>query len=124
MNTAARPSSATSRIPAPAPSPPPAPAPAPPPPSPAATAAAPTPPPAPSAAQAEQSDPKFDKRDEALPEPRRSYAKVVSTTDDRIGQVLSKLDLGQDIPPELYEVVARVLAFLYRMNQETPGDGK
>ena len=40
----------------------------------------------------EQADPKFDERYKDLPMPRRSYAKMVSTTDDRIGQVLDKLD--------------------------------
>ena len=36
-----------------------------------------------------------------------------------LAQVLSRLDLGQEVPPELYEVVARVLAFIYRMNRES-----
>lgn len=40
----------------------------------------------------EQADPKFDERYQDMPMPRRSYAKMVSTTDDRIGQVLAKLD--------------------------------
>ena len=40
----------------------------------------------------EQADPKFDERYKDMPMPRRSYAKMVSTTDDRIGQVLAKLD--------------------------------
>lgn len=40
----------------------------------------------------EQSDPKFDKRYKDLPMPRRSYAKMISTTDDRMGRVLAKLD--------------------------------
>ena len=40
----------------------------------------------------EQADAKFDERYKDLPMPRRSYAKMVSTTDDRIGQVLNKLD--------------------------------
>lgn len=40
----------------------------------------------------EQADPKFDKRYKDMPMPRQSYAKMVSTTDDRIGQVLGKLD--------------------------------
>lgn len=30
--------------------------------------------------------------------------------------VLSRLDLGQEIPPELYRAVAEVLAFVYRVN--------
>ena len=39
----------------------------------------------------EQALKRFSKQHEALPEPRRSYAKVVATTDHYIGQVLSKL---------------------------------
>ncbi|MBI3099656.1 MAG: EscU/YscU/HrcU family type III secretion system export apparatus switch protein [Planctomycetes bacterium] len=37
--------------------------------------------------------------------------------DRDLAQVLVKLDLGQLIPPELYQVVAEVLAYLYRMNR-------
>jgi len=40
----------------------------------------------------EQADKKFDKRYEKMPMPRRSYARIVSTTDDRIGQVLARID--------------------------------
>ena len=40
----------------------------------------------------EQSDSVFEQRYSRLPEPRQSYAKIVSTTDERIGQVLRKLD--------------------------------
>ena len=40
----------------------------------------------------EQCDPKFDERYQDMPMPRRSYAKMISTTDDRIGRVLGKLD--------------------------------
>jgi flagellar biosynthesis protein len=29
---------------------------------------------------------------------------------------LSELDLGQEIPPELYETVAKVIAFIYSLN--------
>lgn len=29
---------------------------------------------------------------------------------------LSELDLGQDIPQELYETVAKVIAFIYELN--------
>jgi len=39
-----------------------------------------------------QWDTKFDDINEKLPEPRRSYAKVVSTVDDRMGQILRKLE--------------------------------
>ncbi len=40
----------------------------------------------------EQADPKFDERYSELPMPRQSYAKMISTTDDRMGQILKKLD--------------------------------
>ena len=40
----------------------------------------------------EQHDAKFDERYKDLPMPRRSYARILSTTDDRIGRVLGKLD--------------------------------
>ena len=40
----------------------------------------------------EQADAAFDDRYKDLPMPRRSYAKMISTVDDRIGQVLAKLD--------------------------------
>jgi len=40
----------------------------------------------------EQADAKFDQRYQHLPMPRRSYAKIVSTTDDRMGRVLAALD--------------------------------
>lgn len=30
--------------------------------------------------------------------------------------VLAKLDVGKEIPPELYRVVAELLAFVYRVN--------
>ena len=41
----------------------------------------------------EQSDPKFDKMYDSMAMPRRSYASMITTTDDRIGQVLRALDL-------------------------------
>ena len=32
-------------------------------------------------------------------------------------EILIRLDLGQLIPPELYQAVAEVLAYIYRMNK-------
>lgn len=32
-------------------------------------------------------------------------------------EILSKLDLQEEIPPETYILVAEILAFVYRMNQ-------
>ncbi|NQU21962.1 MAG: sulfatase-like hydrolase/transferase [Candidatus Nealsonbacteria bacterium] len=40
----------------------------------------------------EQADAKFDRRYADLEMPRQSYAKMISTTDDRIGRVLARLD--------------------------------
>ncbi|MDP6776219.1 MAG: EscU/YscU/HrcU family type III secretion system export apparatus switch protein [Candidatus Latescibacteria bacterium] len=40
--------------------------------------------------------------------------------------VLAKLDLGQEIPQELYRAVAEILAFVYRVNsrwEQTQKDG-
>ena len=36
--------------------------------------------------------------------------------DPDLVEVLSKLDIGDAIPPELYAVVAEILAFVYRVN--------
>ena len=36
--------------------------------------------------------------------------------DPELVQLLAKLDLGQQIPAELYAVVAEVFAFVYRLN--------
>jgi flagellar biosynthesis protein len=33
-------------------------------------------------------------------------------------ELLATLDLGQVIPPDLYQAVAEVLAFVYQMNQK------
>ena len=37
--------------------------------------------------------------------------------DPALVQVLSKLEIDETIPQELYQVVAEVLAFVYRMNE-------
>ena len=36
--------------------------------------------------------------------------------DPDLNQVLSQLDLNQEIPPHLYAVVAEILAFVYSLN--------
>ena len=40
-------------------------------------------------------------------------------------QMLTQIDLDQEIPPSLYKVVAELLAFVYRLNQsyQHPGRG-
>lgn len=40
--------------------------------------------------------------------------------DHELTEVLSRLDLNQMIPPELYYAVAEVLAFVYRLNGRAP----
>ncbi|MHC4742833.1 MAG: sulfatase-like hydrolase/transferase [Planctomycetota bacterium] len=40
----------------------------------------------------EQTDTKFDDRYKNMPMPRRAYAKMISTVDDRIGRVVAKLE--------------------------------
>jgi flagellar biosynthesis protein len=37
--------------------------------------------------------------------------------DASLVEVLSKLDLNQEIPPELYQLVAEILSFIYRSDQ-------
>ncbi len=38
--------------------------------------------------------------------------------DPNLVQILSQLDLNQEIPPSLYQVVAELLAFVYRLNND------
>ncbi|HOX04947.1 MAG TPA: EscU/YscU/HrcU family type III secretion system export apparatus switch protein [Planctomycetota bacterium] len=47
----------------------------------------------------------------------RARASGVPVHEDAdLAEVLGSLPVGADIPPELYEAVAEVLAFIYRMN--------
>lgn len=36
--------------------------------------------------------------------------------DRALVEILAKLEVGSEIPPQLYEVVAEVLAYVYRVN--------
>jgi flagellar biosynthesis protein len=48
---------------------------------------------------------------------RRAQAAGVPVTEDpRLAAVLSQIDVGAMIPPELYAVVAEVLAYVYRLD--------
>jgi flagellar biosynthesis protein len=38
--------------------------------------------------------------------------------DPDLVEILAKINLGQSIPPELFQAVAEVLAFVYRMNED------
>ena len=40
--------------------------------------------------------------------------------DKNLVEVLSRLDLEQEIPPEVYKAVAEILAFVYRLTQHNP----
>ena len=44
-------------------------------------------------------------------------ADVPLYADDKLAQTLSKLEIGEAIPPELYEVVAEVLVFVDQMEK-------
>ncbi len=46
---------------------------------------------------------------------------VPTRQDKNLVQVLSQLDVGQEIPPKVYQVVAEILAFIYRQSQRPPG---
>lgn len=48
---------------------------------------------------------------------RARSAGVPVTEDPRLAAVLSQLDVGNMIPPELYAVVAEVLAYVYRLEE-------
>lgn len=43
--------------------------------------------------------------------------------DKNLVEVLSTLDLYEEIPPELYKAVSEILVFLYRMSRTHPGPG-
>lgn len=44
-------------------------------------------------------------------------ANVPVHQDDKLANTLSKLDIGEFIPPELYEVVAEILVFVDQMEK-------
>ena len=48
---------------------------------------------------------------------RAREAGVPVTEDPRLAAVLSQIDVGRAIPPELYQVIAEVLAYLYRLDE-------
>lgn len=41
--------------------------------------------------------------------------------DKNLVQVLSLMNIDQQIPPEAYQAVATILAFIYRVNQKAQG---
>jgi flagellar biosynthesis protein len=40
--------------------------------------------------------------------------------DKNLLQILSRLDLNDEIPPEVYKAVAEILAFIYRLSNRQP----
>ncbi|NLI32527.1 MAG: flagellar biosynthesis protein FlhB [Deltaproteobacteria bacterium] len=44
--------------------------------------------------------------------------KIPVKSDPALVEVLCKLDLDQEIPPELYRAVAEILAYVYRMTRK------
>ena len=48
---------------------------------------------------------------------RRAEAAGIAVTEDvQLAAILSRLNVGEMIPPELYAVVAEVLAYVYRLD--------
>ena len=48
---------------------------------------------------------------------RAKEAKIPVHQDDKLANTLSRLDIGEMIPPELYEVVAEILVFVDAMDK-------
>lgn len=44
--------------------------------------------------------------------------KIPVREDPELIEVLAKLDVQEEIPPELYQVMAEVLTFIYRVNKK------
>lgn len=44
--------------------------------------------------------------------------------DKNLVQVLARLELEQEIPPEVYRAVAEILSFIYRLSQRRPSSEK
>ncbi len=43
---------------------------------------------------------------------------IAITEDKDLAVVISAMEVGEEIPPELYSVVAEIFSFLYRMNNQ------
>lgn len=48
---------------------------------------------------------------------RAKESKIPVHQDDKLANTLSRLDIGEMIPPELYEVVAEILVFVDAMDK-------
>jgi len=49
---------------------------------------------------------------------------VLIKEDPALVQILSRLDIDEEIPPELYKVVAEILAFVYSVNEQYRGQSR
>lgn len=47
---------------------------------------------------------------------KASQSDVPVVENEELVESLSQLEIGQSIPPELYETVAKVIAFIYSLN--------
>ncbi len=54
---------------------------------------------------------------ERLIEEARQHGIPIRENPDLV-QILLGLDLGQEIPPDLYQAVAEILIFVYRLNED------
>jgi flagellar biosynthesis protein len=50
-----------------------------------------------------------------LAKAREAGVEIVADPD--LSELLARIPLGQEIPPELYQAVAEILAFVYRVNR-------
>ena len=48
--------------------------------------------------------------------------KVPVYKDQSLAQVLASLEMGTEIPPELYQAVAQVIAFVWQLDQKYAGE--
>jgi flagellar biosynthesis protein len=55
---------------------------------------------------------------------RAKDAGVPVQEDASLVEVLSKLDVDQEIPPELYQLVAEILSFVYRSDRKARDRGR
>ena len=45
-------------------------------------------------------------------------------SDPVAGDLLSRVDIGTEIPPEFYQAVAEILAFVYRLNNRNSSENR
>jgi flagellar biosynthesis protein len=57
-----------------------------------------------------------------LAKAREAGVEIVADPD--LSELLARIPLGREIPPELYQAVAEILAFVYRVNKSRLKAGK